>query len=204
LASTLSSAPSDERAAPRSRRARVVLALVALAVVLVVGGVTTLIVVDSANDDPGPGLEEVAEANSAKVGEPAPDFELPTLDGGSVRLSDFRGRPVVLNFWASWCTPCREEFPRFRSTLEQADGQFAMIGVATGDLRGEARRFARQQRANWSNAFDAGSTVARGYGVDPLPQTFFIDADGTIAAHVIRGVSRAELERELRTIGVDA
>jgi cytochrome c biogenesis protein CcmG/thiol:disulfide interchange protein DsbE len=182
---------------------RVVVAFVALAVVLIVVGVTTLVVVNHANDEPGPGLRQVTEQNSANVGQPAPDFQLETIDGGSVRLSDFRGRPVVLNFWASWCTPCREEFPLFRSTLARADGQFAMVGVDTGDLRGDAREFARQQHATWPNGFDNGNTVARGYGVDPLPQTFFIDADGTIKAHVIRGVTRTELERELRTIGVD-
>ena len=182
---------------------RVVVALVALVVVLVVAGVTTLLVVRNANDDPGARLREVAVPNSAKVGQPAPDFQLETLDGGSIRLSDLRGRPVVLNFWASWCTPCRDEFPMFRSALASSKGKFAMVGVDTGDLRGDARRFAQQQHANWPSGFDDGSTVARGYGVDPLPQTFFIDADGTIRSHVIRGLTRPEFVRELRKIGVN-
>jgi cytochrome c biogenesis protein CcmG/thiol:disulfide interchange protein DsbE len=172
-------------------------------VLLVVGGVTAIVVARSSDEQPAPGLEEVAEANSAKVGQVAPDFELETLDGRTVRLSDYRGRPVVLNFWASWCTPCRKEFPMFRDTVAAKDGAFAMVGVDTGDLRGDARQFAREQRANWPNGFDSDSTVARGYGVDPLPQTFFIRADGTIAAHVIRGITRSELDRELKKIGVD-
>jgi cytochrome c biogenesis protein CcmG/thiol:disulfide interchange protein DsbE len=206
LRSTLSHAQSD---APEptpsspSRRARLVALSIALGVLLVVGGVTTIVVTRSSDEKPAAGLEEVAEANSAKVGQVAPDFELETLDGGTVRLSDYRGRPVVLNFWASWCTPCRKEFPMFRDTLADKGGAFAMIGVDTGDIRGDARQFAREQRANWPNGFDAGNDVARGYGVDPLPQTFFIRADGTIASHVIRGLDQRELDRELRKIGVD-
>jgi cytochrome c biogenesis protein CcmG, thiol:disulfide interchange protein DsbE len=205
LRSTLSSSPSD---APEptptspSRRARFIALSLGLGVVLVVGGVTAIVVTRSSDEKPTPGLEEVAEANSAKVGQVAPDFELETLDGGTLRLSDYRGRPVVLNFWASWCTPCRKEFPMFRETVADKDGAFAMIGVDTGDVRDDARQFVREQRANWPNGFDAGNHVARGYGVDPLPQTFFIRADGTIASHVIRGLDQRELDRELKKIGV--
>jgi cytochrome c biogenesis protein CcmG/thiol:disulfide interchange protein DsbE len=162
----------------------------------------TVAVVASSDDEPATQLKGVAQANSAKVGEVAPDFELETLDGGTVRLSDFRGKPVVVNFWASWCNPCRQEFPLFRSALADARGEFALVGIDTGDLRGDARRFAREERATWPNGFDAGNSVARGYGVDPLPQTFFIRRDGTIASHVIRELNRAELERELKKIGV--
>jgi cytochrome c biogenesis protein CcmG/thiol:disulfide interchange protein DsbE len=206
LRSTLSSSPSDPPApspSSPSRRARFVAVGIALGVVLVVGGVTAIVVTRNTDEKPAPGLEEVAEANSAKVGQVAPDFTLETLDGGTVRLSDFRGRPVVLNFWASWCTPCRKEFPMFRETLAAKDGAFAMLGVDTGDVRGDARQFAREQRADWPNGFDAGNEVARGYGVDPLPQTFFIRADGTIASHVIRGLTERELDRELKRIGVE-
>jgi len=171
-------------------------------VVVVAIAAVTIAVVASNDDEPSPQLKGVAQANSAKVGDVAPDFELETLDGGKVRLADLRGRPVVVNFWASWCTPCRQEFPLFKSALAQARGKFALVGVDTGDLRGDARRFAREERASWPNGFDADGTVARGYGVDPLPQTFFVRPDGTIASHVIRQLNRAELDRELKQIGV--
>jgi hypothetical protein len=90
----------------------------------------------------------------------------------------------------------------FRSALADAHGKFALVGVDAGDLRGDARSFAHEERATWPNGFDADGTVARGYGVDPLPQTFFIRPDGTIASHVIRQLDRTELDRELKTIGV--
>src|SRR5262249_4596807 len=149
-----------------SRRARVIAAVVALVVVVAVVAVT-VVVIASNDTEPPPQLKGVAQANSAKVGEVAPDFELETLDGGTVRLSDFRGRPVVVNFWASWCNPCRQEFPMFRSALADTHGRFALVGVDAGDLRGDARNFAREERATWPNGFDADGTVARGYGVDP-------------------------------------
>jgi cytochrome c biogenesis protein CcmG/thiol:disulfide interchange protein DsbE len=177
--------------------------VIVIVVVGVVAAVTAVAVTSGGNASPGAGLFGVADANSAEVGKPAPDFAIAGLDGGVVRLSDFRGKPVVLNFWASWCNPCRREFPLFRSTLAAKHGAFDVVGVDTGDLRGDARSFAEQQQADWPNGFDAGGSVARGYGVDPLPQTFFIRADGTVASHVIRGLSRAELDRELAKIGVD-
>jgi peroxiredoxin len=204
LPSTLSSAPSDaEASAPPSRRARLVVALIGVVVVVVIA-VTTVVVV-SGNDDPpsGKGPHEVPAANSAVVGEVAPDFAIEGLDGGTVRLSDYRGTPVVLNFWASWCNPCRKEFPLFRSANAASGGAYQMVGVDTGrDLRGDAQQFVDEQHANWPIGFDPDNQVARGYGVDPLPQTFFIRADGTIASHTIRALTKAELERELAKIGV--
>jgi cytochrome c biogenesis protein CcmG/thiol:disulfide interchange protein DsbE len=204
LPSTLSSAPSDaERSAPPSRRARLVVALIAIVVVAVIAVVTVVVV--SGKDDPpsGSGPHEVPAANSAMVGEVAPDFAIKGLDGGTVRLSDYRGKPVVLNFWASWCTPCRQEFPLFRSASESSDGAYQMLGVDTGrDLRGDAQQFVGEQHALWPIGFDPDNQVARGYGVDPLPQTFFIRADGTIASHTIRALTKAELRHELAKIGV--
>jgi cytochrome c biogenesis protein CcmG/thiol:disulfide interchange protein DsbE len=204
LPSTPSSSPSEVAdAPPPSRRARLVVAIVALVVVVAVVAVTVALVTGDDGGSSGVGLAPGAASNSAGVGEPAPDFTLTGLDGGTVRLSDYRGTPVVLNFWASWCTPCRKEFPLFRETLAANRGKFAMVGVSTGDLRRDAEQFAAEEHADWSNGFDADNSVARGYGVDPLPQTFFIRADGTVASHVVRELNRAELERELRKIGVE-
>ena len=176
-------------------------ALIALVVIVVIGTVTVVVATDSDDQSSGSGAHTVPAANSARVGALAPDFAIPGIDGGTVRLSDFRGKPVVLNFWASWCNPCRKEFPLFRSTLASNGGTYQMVGVDTGDLHGDAQRFAEQQHASWPIAFDTGS-VARGYGVDPLPQTFFITSDGIIVSHVIRGLNKAELTRELAKIGV--
>ena len=174
-----------------------------VAVVVVVAVVAITVAVIASNDnEPSPQLKGVAQANSAKVGEVAPDFELETVDGSTVRLSDFRGRPVVVNFWASWCNPCRQEFPMFRSALADKRGKFALVGVEPVRPRGALLARELSCVTAQISCVDADGTVARGYGVDPLPQTFFVRKDGTVASHVIRQLNRAELDHELKKIGV--
>ena len=155
--------PRPRRLTPRrqARAARVpasILVVIASIVVLAVGAITwSRYRDDDGTDTVRRGLRGVSEPGVAEVGDVAPDFELETLDGGTVRLSDFRGTPVVLNFWASWCTPCREEFPCLRDALADADGAFELIGVDTGDIRGDGRavregatrRLAERLRRGW-------------------------------------------------------
>ena len=168
---------------------------------LIVGGVTAAVVLSSG--DSGSSSTPAPKALSAKVGQAAPDFELTTLDGKTVKLSDYKGKPVVLNFWASWCTPCRKEFPEFRSALAQADGKWALVGVNSQDnIESDGRSFARDQKATWPNGFDGPGAVARGYGVKELPQTFFIDSKGIVRAHLYGGLSADALQEQLARIGV--
>jgi cytochrome c biogenesis protein CcmG, thiol:disulfide interchange protein DsbE len=169
-----------------------------VALVAVVGVITWVAV--AGNDDGAEGTV-VPKVLSAKVGQRAPDFTLPTLEGGTVRLSDFRGKPVVLNFWASWCTPCRQEFPLLRDALAARDGEFALVGVNTQDLvESDGRGFARDQHADWPNGFDEHEGVRRGYGVTGLPETYFIDAKGIIRSHVILGLTKPVLDAQLAKI----
>ncbi len=166
--------------------------------VLAVGVVTWVAVTGS--DDGASGTAVVPKVLSAKVGERAPDFSLPTLDGGTVKLSDYRGKPVVLNFWASWCTPCRQEFPLLRKTVG-SDPDVALVGVNTQDfVESDGREFAKQQHSNWPNGFDRDEAVRRGYGVTGLPVTFFIDARGVIRGHVYQGLTQEILEQQLAKI----
>jgi cytochrome c biogenesis protein CcmG, thiol:disulfide interchange protein DsbE len=169
-------------------------------VLVVVIGAITWVAVASTDDGGGTGTV-VPKVLSAKVGQRAPDFTLPTLHGGTVRLSDYRGKPVVLNFWASWCTPCRQEFPLLRDTLAASHDGFALVGVNTQDLvESDGRKFAKDQRADWPNGFDESEGVRRGYGVTGLPETFFIDAKGVIRSHVIRGLTQSVLDAQLAKI----
>lgn len=163
------------------------------------GGVTAAVVLSSGSDSGG-GRGKVL---SAKVGEAAPDFELTTLDGRTVKLSDLKGKPVVLNFWASWCTPCRDEFPELRDAYAQADGKWALVGVNSQDfIESDGRKFAKEQKATWPNGFDGDSIVSNDYGVKQLPQTFFIDEKGVIRAHLFGGLTADSLQEELKKLGV--
>jgi cytochrome c biogenesis protein CcmG/thiol:disulfide interchange protein DsbE len=192
--------PSDPAGSGPTRRGKWVLAAIALAVVLVVGGITAAVVASSSGS--GSGDHVVPRALSAKVGEAAPDFSLTTLDGKEVRLSDYKGTPVVLNFWASWCTPCRKEFPLLRRNLAKANGAWHLVGVNTQDLiESDGRSFARRQKADWPNGYDAEAAVKKGYGVTGLPETFFIDADGIIRSHIILGLDQETLDAQLAKIG---
>jgi cytochrome c biogenesis protein CcmG/thiol:disulfide interchange protein DsbE len=187
LPSTPSSAPSDDDL-PRSRRARWILAGIAVVVVVAIGAVTWAVIAGSGGDDSSSATSRVQQADVAdqrdggpQVGDPVPDFTATTLDGKTVHLSDYAGQPVVLNFWASWCNPCREEFPLFREEQARRGDDYVMLGVDNRDIESDAKTFAKEQRARWPIAFDGSNAIYKAYGVARLPQTFFIRPDGTVA-----------------------
>lgn len=137
----------------------------------------------------------------ADVGDAAPDFTLPTLDGETISLSEFRGRPTVVNFWASWCNPCREEFPLLAAALEEyANEDLAVVGVTYQDIDSDSRAFVEEMDAVWPQAVDDGGATAQSYGVRAIPLTFFVDADGLIADRVIGFSSKAALDASLESI----
>lgn len=117
-------------------------------------------------------------AARASVGRPAPLFTATDLEGRKVSLADYRGQPVVLNFWASWCVPCREEFPLLKR-FER--GQ--VLGVIFDDSAENAREFMAEQRATWPGLLDPHGRIAAAYGVAKkpgIPVTVFIDANGKV------------------------
>ncbi len=186
--------------------------MVALVVVAAVAVVTVLVVTASDSSSPkkasgsatGPagGTTVAAGAGSAEVGSVAPDFALPPIAKGEIiRLSRYRGRPVVVNYWASWCHPCRKEFPLLKmARARYRDDGLEVIGVSYRDIASDARAFAESQRATWPLARDPDGTVAAVYGVRAVPQTFFIAPDGTIVSHVFGITSAADLDAEIAKI----
>ncbi len=146
-------------------------------------------------------LQRMAAVSPTSVGSVAPDFSLADLDGNPVRLADLRGRPVILNFRASWCGPCVEEFPLLReAAAAHADQGLAIVGIVFHDRSEAARDFMIRNDATWPAAMDPGDGVATSYGVLGPPETYFIARDGTIAARQFGPVTGASLDEKLATI----
>jgi peroxiredoxin len=125
-----------------------------------------------------------------KVGQIAPDFELERLDSGEAWLTDFRGHPVVLNFWATWCQPCRQEMPQFVKAYDKyKDDGLVIIGLNLQEGRDLIRPFADDFGMAFPILIDRDGDVGDEYRLLGLPTTYFIDADG-----VIRSVYSGPLE----------
>ncbi|MFC1930868.1 TlpA family protein disulfide reductase [Chloroflexota bacterium] len=133
------------------------------------------------------------------AGKPAPDFQLSTLDGQSVSLSDFQGNPVLLNFWATWCGPCRLEIPFLQLTYEEwADKGLVILAVDVGEKQSSVKEFIEQFGSTFPVLLDPRQEVALMYNIRALPTTFFIDANGKIQdIHVGAFPSTAAIERRL-------
>jgi cytochrome c biogenesis protein CcmG/thiol:disulfide interchange protein DsbE len=132
---------------------------------------------------------------------PAPDFVLTTFDGRPFRLSDQRGSLVVVNFWGSWCVPCREEAAALeRGWQAGRDRGVVFVGVNLWDRAPAARDFVARHGVTYPTGLDAAGETAIAFGVRGLPETFFIDRSGEIAAHVPGPLYGRLLHRDLEKI----
>ena len=133
----------------------------------------------------------------------APDFTVQNDQGEAVMLSDLRGTPVVLNFWASWCPPCKSEMPDFQAAATEYEGQVAFMMVNLTDGSREtvdtAKAYIQEQGFTFPVYFDTQSEAANAYGVMSIPTTFFIDAQGYMVAY---GQGALDAETLARGIGM--
>ena len=145
-------------------------------------------------------------ANPGRSGEKvqAPDFSVIDIDGNTVRLSDMKGKPVVLNFWASWCPPCRVEMPDFDKVYKELgrDVQFMMVDLVDG-IRETVQRgsaYIAEQGFSFPVYFDTRQEGAYAFGIRSIPATLFVDSEGFIAAGVQGAIDEAALRRGIELI----
>jgi len=140
---------------------------------------------------------------SPLVGRMAPEFTLRPLDGGEpVTLASLRGRPVVLNFWATWCVPCFQEHPLLVSAARSLGDRARFIGVIYEDGEEQVRGFLARQGSAYPSLLDPGSRTAIAFGIFGVPETYFIDAEGRIAAKHVGPLDAPSLEAKLRQAGL--
>jgi cytochrome c biogenesis protein CcmG, thiol:disulfide interchange protein DsbE len=154
-----------------TRTAKVAAQLAALALVL---GLLGLLVWKIVSD----------EGAVARVGEPVPRFDLPNLDDSRrIAVADHIGTPMVINFWATWCGPCRSEAPLLEDAWRKYKGRVVFIGVDTRDFTGDAKRFIEKYELTYPIAYDGPAKLWEPWGLTGLPETFFVDRDGRIVEH---------------------
>ena len=170
----------------------------AIVIVVVIAAVALMLLAGVRMARPKAG---VVKLNSVgKNGSVAPDFELQSLDGKPVRLSDFRGKAVLLNFWATWCAPCKIEMPWFVDLQKQYAPQgLQVIGVAMDDSGEDAiAKFTKQMGINYPILIGKEAVGDAYGGVEFLPTTFIIDRQGKVVDRVFGLVSRSEFENGIK------
>jgi cytochrome c biogenesis protein CcmG/thiol:disulfide interchange protein DsbE len=141
-------------------------------------------------------------ATKVSSGELAPGFELPNLDEGRspISLASYRGKPVLVNFWATWCQPCVEEMPRLEAAHRRMGSKVEFLGVDRTDFRPEAQAFIKKTHVTYPSAYDRDGTLDGSYRLRGMPTSLFIDARGRVVDRVTGPLTDARLDAGLRAL----
>ena len=142
------------------------------------------------------------EPTMTRVGNVAADFQLENLEGQSTSLSDFRGNPVLLNFWATWCGPCISEMPHLQQVYEEwSDKGLVVLTINMGESHSEVKSFLQAHNLSLPVLFDTKENVAQKYNISGIPTTFFINGDGIIQQKIIGAFpNKGAIENQLGSI----
>ena len=183
-----------------------ILALAIVLVVLLVGaGVAyRALTTDTAETQVKQSQETSGNSGGKTAKRQAPDFSVLDAEGKQVLLSSLRGKPVVLNFWASWCGPCREEMPDFQQvyTLYQGRVHFMMVNLTDGsrETQGKAAEFVRRNGFSFPVYYDTKQEAVKGYGITAIPTTFILDADGMVVSQSQGVLHKEALQKTLEQV----
>lgn len=153
------------------------------------------------NSDQDEGIAGVSLPESAAVGHPAPDFELNTLMGESVKLSELRGKIVLINFWATWCEPCKVEMPFFEKLYQEPGSELEILAVNFDESPQVVSQFIDELGLNFPILLDPGGIVQNLYRVRGYPTTFVIDKTGVVQFHHIGLFAEDQLSHYLDQLG---
>jgi peroxiredoxin len=158
--------------------------------------------VDAATALEAPAAVEQAGAACLANAKPATDFTLPSLDGTQVKLSAFKGKVVLLNFWATWCGPCKAEIPGFVELQEQYRDDLVVIGLSVDDPADKAKAFATQYKINYPIVLGLGhDDIQDAYGpIYGIPASFVISRDGKVCKRHLGIAPKAQFEREIKAL----
>ncbi|MCR4437185.1 MAG: TlpA disulfide reductase family protein [Clostridiales bacterium] len=129
------------------------------------------------------------------------DFTLTDLDGKKVSLKDFRGKNVYLNFWATWCPPCRGEMPEIEKVYQQyKDKDFVVLAVDLGEDKNTVQNFIKQNNYNFKVLLDSDQSVATKYNITAIPVSYFIDKDGNVVTKRVGALSEEEMQSYVKQL----
>lgn len=135
------------------------------------------------------------------VGFTAPDFAAKNIEGKTVRLSDYRGKTVIVNFWATWCVPCRSEMPAINAVSQENPNRVAVVAVDVLEGPVLVIDYVDKLHLSFVPLLDPNGVVTKQYHVDSMPTSFFVGPDGTIRAINVGPMDRAAIEQNLRKAG---
>src|SRR5713226_4925546 len=151
-----------------------------------------------------PAQNQSNAGSSPLIGHPAPDFTLGVLSTRSapaIHLASFKGKPVMLNFWASWCDPCKHEAPLLQNTWQRVQDQgIVFVGIDIQDTQSDGLSFLQTYGITYPNVVDASGSVSINYGVTGVPETFFLNRQGVIVKKVIGELTEQTLQSNLQVI----